>query len=684
MWRRSQSVSFAGLHPFKKQHAGRCWVYPSPSSHRRVPLAAPDLPRAAPSGRIVRRKTGKQPQREIAQSRRKGNRYRDRDRLGNAEYMQRGNDQSISLQSPLGGWQACIQPAEGKEARNSGEVHIVPKYDNNTWPSAKCILCEEKGRECSAPELMPRAQKSYKAGHPEHNISVEANMPLKTQGQTTESSVRLSEGMAEASCKEAIFLLSLHTVLLMCIEELVNLITDMIHPFQRDLQRESREDNLPELSTAVDCLKQDARLVNLKMIAAARQATKETFLLAQNALNTHCFRRNLSWGVDHTSVAECRSSITQFQQLGHTSFAYVLQVRLLQENIALSDVELKAMNYSRNEFVMEADRYFKLLPPRFEGRQMFTPKELVRIPVFAEAVSADGRPDYLGRSVAQIMFDAGVSTVWPSDAIRYRDVLGRTALHQAAHRQDVHTLELLLNGSVDLGQCCLNKLSLLHIAACQGHTKMVRLLIARAPCLVDLPDGAGRTPFWYAARSNRLGVMKLFSSREDVNLDHRDFRQLSASAVAARDGRYELLGSLLRMKSDRIKKGIAPEAERSVDHLPLLLASQARRTDCLRLILELRSWKAGDAEYSRLLEAAEHWQDEKLKNILIYAIMFGTNLQDGSADIRELLLEPPKSTGKSPPPNYPYVLGARARLPPGANPTMKEIQSGSSQLRIAQ
>jgi hypothetical protein len=452
----------------------------------------------------------------------------------------------------------------------------------------------------------------------------------------------------------------------------------MVQPFQRHPQRESLEDNVPELSAAIDCLKQDARLVNLKMVEAARAATTTTFLLAQNALTTHYFRRDLSWGVDHTAVAECRNAITHFLQLGHTSLAYVLQVRLLQENITLSDAELKVMANSRNEFVIEVDRFFKSIPPRLEGRQMFTPKELVRIPAFANAISADGRPDYLGRSVAQVRFDAGVPAIWPADAIHHRDVLGRTALHQAVHRRDISTIRTLLKVRADLGQCCLNKLSVMHIAACQGHTKMVEFLIARAPYLVDMPDAAGRTPFWYAARGFHFGVMKLLSSRPDVNVDHRDACRLSPAAVAARDGRYELLGCLLKMKSDRVKAQIAPAAEQSVDHLPLLLASQARQTDCVILILTLRSWKAGDAEYCRLLKLAGQWQDAELTGILRVHSLFNANLRKDFAGATEFLLEPPEVEDKPPPPNYPYVLDPRARPLPCANSTGTEAQAGSS------
>ena len=134
----------------------------------------------------------------------------------------------------------------------------------------------------------------------------------------------------------------------MAIQELINLTTSMVRPYQRHQQRENKEDNIPELSRAVEELKKVAKLVNFKMLETARTVKDTTtFSIAQNALTTHYFRRDLSWGTDHNSVAECQSAITQFQQRGHTSLAYILQVRLLQDAVVLPDAELENMASSR-------------------------------------------------------------------------------------------------------------------------------------------------------------------------------------------------------------------------------------------------------------------------------------------------------------------------------------------------
>lgn len=410
---------------------------------------------------------------------------------------------------------------------------------------------------------------------------------------------------------------------MMAVEELLNLTTDMVRPFQRHPKRESSGDSIAELVLAVDGLKRIARLFNSKMREAVALISGTMFSDAQNALITLYFRRDLSWGTDHSSVAECCRTITQFQQLGHTSLAYVLQIRLLQAGIALSEADVKIMVNFRHDFVLEVDKFLNTVPPCLKGYQMFMPKEVVRIPCFAAAICADDRPDYLGRSVTQVMIDAGAPIEYPTHLINHSDALGRTILHQAVHRGDVSTVRELLRRRPDLDRdrTCLNKLSLLHIAACRGHMTMVDYLLIQAPRLLNMPDGAGRTPFWYAARSSHFIVIKRLGRDPRVDIDQKDDDGLSPTAVAARDGRHELLGQLLKLRSERRQAGTM-SGEASVDHWPLLLASHAKHTECVDLILTQRSWTPGDTEYYRLLGLAKKYNDFILKG-KVQAMMFG-------------------------------------------------------------
>lgn len=453
----------------------------------------------------------------------------------------------------------------------------------------------------------------------------------------------------------------------------------MVGPFQRHLRRESLEDKLPELSTAIDLLKNEAELVNARMIQMAIKHSGPALMLAQNTLATLYFRQNMTWGVDTIAVRRCRDTVSHLHQEGHSGLVYVILVRLLQENIELSNCELEIMASARSDFAAKVDHYFKSYPSCLGGRQVFMPRELVRIPAFAQALSDDGRLDYLGRSVCQIKYDADVSVTWPQDALLHKDILGRTPLHQAIQRRDIRTVRLFLESRVDLSQRSLNKLSVLHIAACQGHTKMVELLVRHAPNLASTLDATGRTPFWYAARGCHLGVMKLFSTRPDINVDQKDDYGLSPAAVAARDGRYELLRSLLRMKSERVKAGIALAVERSIDHTPLLLASQSLHKDCVEVILQYKSWEFGDNDYEVTLAAAHHMRLHQLINTLQTLFMRSKSLRKSFAAAGQYLFEPAEVDTsriglRKKPIHYPYIFDPRALTLPTSNTGSTEMQ----------
>jgi hypothetical protein len=413
----------------------------------------------------------------------------------------------------------------------------------------------------------------------------------------------------------------------------------MMRTFHRHSQRENNEDNVPELSAALNELNQVSQIVNYAMEKAASDAKETTLFLAQNALRTHHFRRNFSWGVDPNAVVQCPRCIDQFADLGHTSLAYVLQVRLVKENGRLSEADLKTMTEWRNYFVADVDAFFNTISHKFSGLQMFTPKELVRIPTFGHAIIADGRPDYLRRAVTQIRIDAGLSSEWPLDLVFHEDVLGRTVVHQAAHRGHNPVISKLSKYGLNLAQRCMNGLSPLHIVACQGHLDVVKNLMSLRPDLVNAPDSAGRTAFWHAARGSQIRVMDMMCRRDDLNIDQKDRYLRSPMAVAAQDGRRDVVRYLLTRKIRRMENRISPEAERSADHLPLLLPSEAGQTRCVELLLEqcARSWRFGDDEYHIVLDLAKQRGDTKLAERLDYLQTTDLNPQTGGsfADVEQ-------------------------------------------------
>ena len=399
----------------------------------------------------------------------------------------------------------------------------------------------------------------------------------------------------------------------------MHLATALLRPHKRDRDLETTTDAMPELNRAVDGLKAVARAVNHRMLEVG---TGPCFLRAQNAMAACYFHCDYAWGTDAASVATYRETITQFQHQGYTSITYILQISLLQQKISMSDIELGLMLSNRAAFISDVELYIWLsdIPVLSQLRtcQLFTPQELLHVPAVAKAFLLDKRPDCLGRSVSQILYDAGVPTSCPTGDLDFSDVLGRTALHQALQRRDSSAVDTLFKLGANFGQRCLNDLSQLHISACQGHTKMVETLLAsRTKYPTDTPDGAGRTPFWYATRASHFGVMDMLGVRSDVDVEAVDIYTLSPLAVAARDGRFKLIEHLLKLR--RFKLDSSPSTftmDHAHDHRPLLLASRNGHWRCVDLILANRSWAAGGLEYRRTFELAEQKNIEVLKDKL--------------------------------------------------------------------
>ena len=415
----------------------------------------------------------------------------------------------------------------------------------------------------------------------------------------------------------SLLLLSLYTIVRMAIEELDHLATAIIRPYRRDRILESTTDAIPELIKAVGEMEAIARAINDRMIEVGPNTTY-TMFYAQNALELQLSHCKHTWANDDMSTRSCKDSITYFQQLGFCSFAYVLQAGLMRQGLHMSDAELETLSSNRMSFVTEVDWYMCWVNvpmlSQFMSYQPFTPRELVHVPTIANAIRVDARPDYLGRSVTQIMYDAGVYTKWPTEDLNHSDSVGRTFLHQALQKDDITTIRSLTKLGVNLWQCCFNGLTPLHIAACQGSVELTEILLAqRVGWLDHVQDKAHRTVFWYAARSSHFELMESLAARSDVDIDLKDAYGFSPLGVAARDGRSKLIKHLLKLRSTKWQLGVPGAVTDHIhDHHPLLLASQNGHMGCVDLILAYRTWNAGQAEYERTLDLATKHKDDIL------------------------------------------------------------------------
>ncbi|KAJ4987050.1 hypothetical protein SVAN01_07466 [Stagonosporopsis vannaccii] len=373
--------------------------------------------------------------------------------------------------------------------------------------------------------------------------------------------------------------------------------------------------NPSEIVPAIEDLQCFHRQLSSHILAAGADITA---WYAQHALATHQFYRRLSWPADHVLIENCVATIQHFQSLGHTSIAHILHIRLLQAGVTLDEAEMEVVHHCWERFMNSATRYICdtqiEIPSRMRSCQIFTPRELLRIPKIASKITADTRFDLLGRTGFHILADAGIAVQWPRLQVNQADLLGRTALHQALCQRDAAAVCQIIYQGANLKLLCPNGISALHIAGCRGQVKIVKWLAQSLPELVDKPDASGRSPFWYATKSSHLGVMKLLATTYGVNIAQRDSYGHSAFAAAANDGRIDVLGYLLKTDSDRQKRpgSVSIATPHLIDHTPLLLASKNGNQDCVTLILEHRSWKAGDNEFDNVKNLAEQHGDSYL------------------------------------------------------------------------
>jgi ankyrin repeat protein len=176
-----------------------------------------------------------------------------------------------------------------------------------------------------------------------------------------------------------------------------------------------------------------------------------------------------------------------------------------------------------------------------------------------------------------------------SDRARVRSLLGQrvdvnqsqadgmTALHWAAHLDDLETATLLLDARADVKAANRYGVTPLSLACTNGNGSIVeRLLEAGADPNTTLRGG--ETVLMTAARTGKLGPVKALLARgADVNAKER--RGQTALMWAAAEGHATVVEALLRAEADfrtPLPSGFTP----------LLFAAREGRTDVVRVLLK--------------------------------------------------------------------------------------------------
>jgi ankyrin repeat protein len=154
---------------------------------------------------------------------------------------------------------------------------------------------------------------------------------------------------------------------------------------------------------------------------------------------------------------------------------------------------------------------------------------------------------------------------------------GMTALHWAAHRDDLDTVRLLVTARVAVtNHFGVTPLSL----ACQnGSTAMVELLLERGADPNTVVRG-GETVLMTAARTGKPGPVRALLAR-GAEVDAKERRGQTALMWAAADGHAEVVELLLRAGAD-FRMPLTDSG-----FTPLFFAARGGRTDVVRVLLSV-------------------------------------------------------------------------------------------------
>jgi ankyrin repeat protein len=139
----------------------------------------------------------------------------------------------------------------------------------------------------------------------------------------------------------------------------------------------------------------------------------------------------------------------------------------------------------------------------------------------------------------------------------------------------------------DQGSC---GLTAVHIAASEGHLTILTNLIKHGYSFHE-PDCFGRTPFWYASKSNSSEIMKILDGLgADVNQSDSD--GMTSLHIAAQNGSVDALRYLLSLnpynplilRYDYFRVHV--RALNHHNHSPLVVAAIARHAQCVKELVQ--------------------------------------------------------------------------------------------------
>ena len=182
-----------------------------------------------------------------------------------------------------------------------------------------------------------------------------------------------------------------------------------------------------------------------------------------------------------------------------------------------------------------------------------------------------------------------IEAVKQGDQRAVRDLLGRTdvnaaegdgasALHWAAHRNDLTIAELLLRAGSHVDAANDYGVTPLIVACINGNSKMAALLLASGAA-PNRANGSGETPLMAAARAGATGAVEaLVAARAE--LETKDPARGQTALMWAVAGQHRDVVRVL------IRSGARPDAESASGFTPLMFAAREGALEEARLLVE--------------------------------------------------------------------------------------------------
>jgi ankyrin repeat protein len=353
----------------------------------------------------------------------------------------------------------------------------------------------------------------------------------------------------------------------MALQELKILASEMARPFN-DNHDKHFMDGLPEVKQCLDDYRRFSETLQAEFVRTSTGSS--AILRAYHVLYVDYAHPNINWTVNDHWLERQREIIDDFKEIGHISFAHMLQIRRLLNHASLIDIEGEYILHGREQFLQEFrhilgnENLRAHIPSAFRDCPYFIPRALLNIPSIRDSIQKVGNGDCLGRSACHIIADAGYPAHWTQDHASQVDVLGRSGLYFGCRDGKLELVKNFLRLGAKLNQKTVTGSTPLHVAAIAGHLDILGWLcnqffeeLNRAgnsdggtslSNVLDERDCTGRSPLFWAASGGHNKIVEYLCMRMGEAKRTKDNFGSTPMSLAVRNGHFAVVKLLLNSR----------------------------------------------------------------------------------------------------------------------------------------